>query len=188
MKIIPVSNIPNKFIYNKLVQKKIEKPTSVKNWDRSIVDHERSDLQSTYCFIFQYLEENKLKIFRWKLLHFLIPKKQLLCKWKLTNNSLCNFCNIEEDYFHYLMTCPYLKTFWDSIHHIFKKYGMEIKIKLKHIVFGYKISDSQYYDFNYFFTIVGYTIYKTYYVSEQKTKLSNVYTIFKREFLERMNV
>ena len=39
------------------------------------------------------------------------------------------------------------------------------------MVFGYKIFDKDYFDFNYFFlTILGFSIYKPYYVSEQKTK------------------
>jgi hypothetical protein len=32
-----------------------------------------------------------LKVFRWKLLHFIIPTKKLLLKWKIMKNSLCNF-------------------------------------------------------------------------------------------------
>jgi hypothetical protein len=56
----------------------------------------------TVCyFIFNYLSENKLKVFRWKLLHFIIPTKKLLLKWKIMKNSLCNLCNLVEDYSHY---------------------------------------------------------------------------------------
>ena len=37
-------------------------------------------------------EENKLKLFRWKLLHFIISNKVFLFKWKIVGNSLCNLC------------------------------------------------------------------------------------------------
>jgi hypothetical protein len=51
----------------------------------------------TICyFIFNYLSENKLKVFRWKL---------LLLKWKIMKNSLCTLCNIVEEYSHYFRTC-----------------------------------------------------------------------------------
>ena len=50
-------------------------------------------------------EENKLKMFRWKLFHFIIPNKVLLFKWKIVGNSLCNFCKLDEDYSHYFITC-----------------------------------------------------------------------------------
>jgi hypothetical protein len=55
-------------------------------------------------FIFNYSLENKLKVFRWKLLHFIIPTQNILLKWKMMENNLCNLCNIEEDYSHYFMT------------------------------------------------------------------------------------
>ena len=68
----------------------------------------------TVCyFIFNYLSENKLKVFRWKLLHFIIPTKKLLLKWKILKNSLCNLCNIVEDYSHHFRTCVFFsKSFW----------------------------------------------------------------------------
>ena len=53
-----------------------------------------------------------------------------------------------------------------------------------HLVFGYKIFDKSYYDFNYFLTIIGCSIYKAYYISEQKTKRLDVYSLFVREYLQ----
>jgi hypothetical protein len=58
---------------------------------------------------------------------------------------------------------------------------------LKHLIFGYKISDKHYYDVNYFITILGFSIYKSYYLSEQKTKNVNVYKIFIFEFNKRID-
>jgi hypothetical protein len=72
-------------------------------------------------FIFNYLSENKLKVFRWKLLHFIIPTKKLLLKWKIMKNSLCNLCNIVEDYSHYFRTCINFKEFWGKIKELLKK-------------------------------------------------------------------
>ena len=42
----------------------------------------------------------------------------------------------------------------------------------------------KYYDFNYFLTIIGFSIYKAYYISEQKTKKLDVYSLFVREYLQ----
>ena len=44
----------------------------------------------------------KLKIFRWKLLQFIIPTKSHLFKWKISADSLCNVCKVEEDYDHFV--------------------------------------------------------------------------------------
>ena len=41
-------------------------------------------------FTFHHLKENKLKIFRWKLLHFILPCKQLLYQWKIGHTPLCD--------------------------------------------------------------------------------------------------
>ena len=49
--------------------------------------NEKSNMSQLYSFIFHYLEENKLKIFRWKLLQYIISTKKLLMKWRIAINS-----------------------------------------------------------------------------------------------------
>jgi hypothetical protein len=51
-----------------------------------------------------------------------------------------------------------------------KGLGIENQIPLKHIVLGYKIDEKNYLALNLLITVVGFSIYKSYYVSEQKTK------------------
>ena len=144
-------------------------------------------MSQLYSFTFHYLEENKLKIFRWKLLQYIIPTKKLLMKWRIAINIQCNFCGQDEDYLHYFIYCPYLKEFWVKIQQILKKSNIENVVTLKHIVFGYKIFDKDYFDFNYFSTILGFSIYKVYYVSEQKTKQASIYSLFVREYITRIS-
>ena len=67
-----------------------------------------------------------------------------------------------------------------------KKVQFENNIRLQHLVFGYKIFDKEYFHLNYFLTILTFTIYKSYYVSEQKTKTIDVYLLFKNEFQRKM--
>ena len=52
-----------------------------------------------------------------------------------------------------------------------KGLGIENKITLNHIVLGYKIDDKNYLALNFLITVVGFSIYKSYYISEQKTKV-----------------
>jgi hypothetical protein len=108
--------------------------------------------------------ENKLKIFKWKLLQFIIPTKSHLFKWKISTDSLCNVCKVEEDYDHFFMSCKYLDIFWNKINEMLKKVQFENNIKLQHLIFGYKIFDKEYFHLNYFLTILAFTIYKSYYV------------------------
>jgi hypothetical protein len=67
---------------------------------------------------------------------------------------------------------------------LLKKSGIENDIALYHLVFGYKIFDNSYYDFNYFLSIIGFSTYKAYYISEQKPKKLDVYSLFVREYLQ----
>ena len=70
-----------------------------------------------------------------------------------------------------------------EIQQILKKSNIENFVTLKHIVFGCKIFDKDYFYFNYFFfTILGFSIYKAYYVSEQKSK--HIFFICERIYYE----
>jgi hypothetical protein len=40
---------------------------------------------------FYFLQENKLKIFLWKLIQFIIPTTKLLTVWRLSNNVLTSY-------------------------------------------------------------------------------------------------
>ena len=94
---------------------------------------------------------------------------------------------MEEDYIHLFMSFKYLSHFWKKVTELFKKVNFEINISLKHLVFGYNIFDKEYFHFNYILTILRYSIYKSYYVSEQKTKAIYVYSLFVKELRSMLN-
>jgi hypothetical protein len=75
-----------------------------------------------------------------KLLEFIIPTQSHLFKWKISTDSLCNVCKVEEDYDHFFMSCKYLDIFWNKINEMLKKVQFENNIKLQHLVFVYKFS------------------------------------------------
>jgi hypothetical protein len=49
-----------------------------------------------------------------------------------------------------------------------------VPTQFQNIVFGYKMLDKEYFHLNYFLTILAFTIWKSYYVSEQKTKKTDI--------------
>ena len=159
----------------------------VDKWVKVLDIQDKFFMKPVYQFIFSYLEENKLKIFRWKLIQYIIHTKTILFQWKIVNNNRCNFFGNEEDYLHTFITCSFLKTFWEKIYNLFKSNNLEITLKLKHLIFGYKISDKNYCGVNYFITILGFSIYKSYYFSEQNTKNINVYKSFIYELNKRID-
>ena len=136
-------------------------------------------------FIFKILLENKLKIFRWKLLQFIIPTKSHLFKWKISTDSLCNVYKVEEDYDHLFMSCKYLDIFWNKINEMLKKVQFENNIKLQHLVFGYKIFDKEYFHLNYFLALLAFTIYKSCYVSNKRQRQLMFICYLKVNFKEK---
>jgi hypothetical protein len=52
---------------------KAKNPVGFNNWSRHLNLDEKPDMSQIYSFIFYFLQENKLKIFRWKLIQFIIP-------------------------------------------------------------------------------------------------------------------
>ena len=168
----------NKSFYTVLLTVKATIPIGNEIWIKQLHLKDNRIITDTYFFVFNYIHENKIKIFRWKLLQYIIPTRQLLYKWKIAESNLCNICNVEEDYNHLFISCNYLKQFWDQIKKLLKTIHFDFNITLVHLVIGYKIYDREYFDINYLFSILAFSIYKSYYVSEQKTKNIDVFKLF----------
>lgn len=169
-------SLSNKVFYNVLIAEKFDKPIGINTWIRVLGLTESPSIRN--FFFVEKIKENKLKVFRWKLINYIIPTKALLYKWKNSHNDRCNLCDIKEDYDHFFISCNLLKKFWEKINEILTEVKYHLNITLKHLVFGYKISDDSYQDLNYFFTILSFSIYKSYYGSEQKQKHVDVFMIF----------
>ena len=148
-----------------------------------------SHIQKTLDFLFYYLIDNKLNVFRWKLLHHILPCKVLLHQWKLACDDKCKVCNVTENYEHFFIKCNFLTEFWNKIKILLNnlKIGIHI-ITLKTIVIGYKIHDNAYNDINYFITIIFYTVFKSVYMSDYKQKHINVYALFRKEFFKQYDI
>jgi hypothetical protein len=141
-----------------------------------------------FTILLTVLEENKLKMFRWKPFHFIIPNKVLpfhfiipnkvlLYKWKIVGNSLCNFCILHEHYSHYFITCTFLKEFWTTFQNLMKGLGIENKITLNHIVLGYKIDDKNYLALIFLIIVVGFPCYILFWLSRAIIRITwNIYT------------
>ena len=125
------------------------------------------NITDLYEFIFKLLLENKLKIFRWKLLQFIIPTKSHLFKWKISTDSLCNVCKVEEDYDHFFMSCKYLHMLWNKINDMRKKIKFENNIRLQHLVFEYNIFDKEYFHINNYLQFTNLIMYQ----KKRQTKL-----------------
>ena len=66
------SQLSNTYFYNEYINVKSLKPIGINTWLMYLSINEKPNMSQLYSFIFHYLEENKLKIFRWKLLQYII--------------------------------------------------------------------------------------------------------------------
>jgi hypothetical protein len=102
---------------------------------------------------------NKLKIFKWKLINFILPCKELLKQWRIVNNSDCLVCKEKENYKHFYFDCKYNKKYWQVV----KKMTTNLYIgdhvfNLESLIFGYKIYDQAYFDLNLLITLIFFSI------------------------------
>ena len=73
---------------------KFSNPICTHYWINYLVLSEKPNTSSLYFFIFKFLDENKLKMFRWKLFHFIIPNTRLVIGTSRTVGSAKKFVRI----------------------------------------------------------------------------------------------
>lgn len=87
----------------------------------------------------------------------------------------------------FFITCHFLDKFWKDIFNLLEKVKLGKHIlTLKNLIWGYKINDIEYYDINFFLTVIIFSIHKIHYLSEFRTKKINVFSVFKTEFRNRL--
>ena len=104
--------IKNKEVYAIILESQVkEKPIAYTKWETCLKDrmHTLTCITQTLFFTFKYLELNKLKIFKWKLIHFILSCNELLKQWRIVHNSDCLVCKEKENYKHFYFDCKYNK-------------------------------------------------------------------------------
>lgn len=177
---INIKYTTNKQIYQFLIKKKITKPYIHRYWNHYF--EEEFDYFYFYKFI-NSLYDNKIKQFKYKLVNRIFPSKEIRFKWKMETNPNCSICNVIETYEHVFVDCPVIAEAWDVISKCFNDIGIGKNIKsMRTIVLGYKIVYPDYYYINTILALFGFCIYKSYFISESRSKPFNVIKLFKMEF------
>ena len=188
---LKLQNLTSKDIYKFLLMREDTTATGFNVWRTKFNDMlVPSKIRKNLTFIFNNFHENRIKMFKWKLLHSILVNQELLYKWKIADNPKCNICSETEDYEHFFLKCKFVKCSWTEVENqIFAKIpiGRQVK-KLFNLVVGYKGSDENYTDFNVILTLLMYSIYKSYCKSEQKRKKVNIFKIFQREYLWHIQI
>ena len=100
-RVINMDKLVNKDFNNVIKNTVFVKPIGIHFWTTYLDIQDFQNITDLHGFIFKILLENKLKIFRWKLLQFIISTKSHLFKWKISTDSVSNVCKVEEDYEHF---------------------------------------------------------------------------------------
>ena len=178
-----------KDFYKFINKYKTVKAIGISKWVKTFDLENDSKTRQMLFFTFNFIIENKLKIFRWKLMNYILPCKKLLYQWKICSNDNCMTCNEIEDYEHFFLNCKIIKTFWQNIKVLLANLNLGFQVvTFENLVMGYQIADKSYYAINYLNTIILFSIYKSKIISQQKQKNINIFSLFKNEFREHYSL
>ena len=91
-------------------------------WKNELRISKEEAFKFAFLFIKNNIIENDERVFRWKLLHKILPQGILLKRWKIINSDKCVKCGVTEDYNHYFITCPELSIFWEILNRFFEEF------------------------------------------------------------------
>lgn len=103
----------------------------------------------------------KLADFHFKLIHKILPCQENLYRWKMTESNKCRFgCQDIENYNHLFIACPKLNHLIAFTEKVMQHLGFTVKLSIKTLIFGYKLTYNAYHDVNKLLSYIFYTIYK----------------------------
>ena len=173
-------SMKNKDFYNIFQSNAFIKPYLHKFWENTFSCYDEIHWHSVYESLYNSCITNNVKQFKFKLLHNIIATNENLYKWKITQTPDCQICACKQDYSHFFISCKAIDTFWGSISNTFQKCGFNKNMRqLKFIVIGYKTQE--YCQVNTILNLVSFSIYKSYYASDKRSKQINILCLFKNE-------
>lgn len=176
-----LSILTNKDFYNIMIKSIFIKPYMHNKWET--IFKERIKWYDLYASLSKSCIDNRVKQYKFKLLHNILAIKDNLYRWKIESNDCCCVCQVKEDLEHFFLNCVTVQPFWDKIIQIFEKCGISSNIKsMKVIVTGYKFTYERYNDVNVVLNLLGFCIYKAYYASEKRAKFYDLTKLFIEEF------
>ena len=70
-------------------------------------------------FLNYVLIDNRVKQFRFKLIHIIIATKENLFNWKISDTALCNSCGDIDTVEHFLLHCKHLDNLLVKLERVF---------------------------------------------------------------------
>ena len=111
-KMIKLTKITTKRIYQTLVNKKIEEGTAIEKWiNRFPILHDK-EWSEIYKRGFKISTEPYLQTFQYKVIQGILNCNYNLYNWKIQGSSKCLYCNETDTIEHRLYSCEQSKLFW----------------------------------------------------------------------------
>ena len=107
------SSLTCKRTRNMLIQKKFKEPLASSRLQRLGVDE--TMISAIYKLPFRITRETKLSIFQYKIIHNILPCRNLLYKINISESPLSEFCNDLESLPHMLVNRPNIRDYWNSV-------------------------------------------------------------------------
>ena len=146
---LPGQILTSKRARNIFIQKKFKEPLASSRLQRLGV--EEMKISANYKLTFRITREMKLSIFQFKIIHNILPCRNLPYKMNISESPLCEFCNELETLSHMLVICPRIRDVLNSVlfrwnsqnddNYNFDELG---------ILYGYNPRSSGSYIFNYY--------------------------------------
>lgn len=131
------SNKGCKEMYNALISKKKELPTSEKKWEEKGYYFSRKEWNLIYNLPFKCTQETRLQWLQTQLLHRISATSKYLCNCNLINSATCSFCGqLTETIDHLFSECYLIKELWDKIKHWLEDLQLNVNFDNKSILFG----------------------------------------------------
>jgi len=152
----------NKYVYNRLAERHREKVNIKEKWEQKL-EITNLNLDNYFLILHKHLRDSYLKAFQYKILHRILPTNKLLFKMKLSNTSVCYFCNTyTETLEHFFWDCILTKNIWLGINENLRLVETieNFKLNKETVLFGFDNNTKFISGINIFITLIKSYIFK----------------------------
>lgn len=115
---INIHSLSTKKFYSLLESKKKEPLSCAKRWERVYGDNIlHSPLRWRHWHLLPYKVSHSVQLpnFMFRIAYHIIPTQLYLHRICVVDLEICNACQRRDDLLHFLLECPEVKYFWDSL-------------------------------------------------------------------------
>ena len=156
-----VNTLKTSSIYSSLLKTIFVPPTA----ETKILRHgfTENTIQKVYRMLFAVTNEVKIIMFQYKVIHNVLPTRVTLYRDGLSENPICNLCNVEQQTLHHLlMNCTLTADFWTLFQDWWhQKTNETITLSTTHVLYGWHDRTKHWQVLNYCLLIAKYCIFCT---------------------------